>query len=212
MLGNLDSNQEQLIAISAVPLPRNCSGIPRISTVFIGRVYALAPTHTGPSWPRSRVFVSFLVTEPSRSRVPGMRHTRRSITACAQACSRATSQTPGEPPWLLETSTDRDDEPTQCGRVVPAVPNGRAGHHRGGTCCRNHRPNNVEGRGRPHRPKDSLQPGACRLVLPIFGQRSVTEPELMPPGQQRLDRCERGSLAECRCVRPDGLRRARHPR
>jgi hypothetical protein len=35
MLGYLDSNQEQMIAVSAVPLPRNWGGIPRISAVFM---------------------------------------------------------------------------------------------------------------------------------------------------------------------------------
>ncbi|ANP73136.1 hypothetical protein PA27867_2184 [Cryobacterium arcticum] len=36
LLGYLDSNQEQMIAISAESLPRNWGGIPRISAVFMG--------------------------------------------------------------------------------------------------------------------------------------------------------------------------------
>ena len=36
LLGYLDSNQEQMIAISAVSFPRNWGGIPRISAVFMG--------------------------------------------------------------------------------------------------------------------------------------------------------------------------------
>ena len=36
LLGYLDSNQEQMIGVSAVPLPRNWGGIPRISAVFMG--------------------------------------------------------------------------------------------------------------------------------------------------------------------------------
>jgi len=63
LLGYLDSNQEQMIAISAVSLPRNWGGIPRISAVFMDLVYALARTDTGPIWSRSEVSGSFLVTE-----------------------------------------------------------------------------------------------------------------------------------------------------
>jgi hypothetical protein len=40
LLGYLDSNQEQMIGISSVPLPRKWGGIPRISAVFMGLVYA----------------------------------------------------------------------------------------------------------------------------------------------------------------------------
>jgi hypothetical protein len=36
LLGYLDSNQEQMMCISAMPLPRNWGGIPRISAVFMG--------------------------------------------------------------------------------------------------------------------------------------------------------------------------------
>jgi hypothetical protein len=36
LLGYLDSNQEQMIGVSVVPLPRNWAGIPRISAVFMG--------------------------------------------------------------------------------------------------------------------------------------------------------------------------------
>ena len=63
LLGYLDSNQEQMIAISAVPLPRTWGGIPRISADFMGLVYALARTDTGSFWSRSGVSGSFLVTE-----------------------------------------------------------------------------------------------------------------------------------------------------
>ena len=62
LLGYLDSNQEQMIGVSAVPLPRNWGGIPRISAVFMGPVYALARTDTGPFWSRNEVSGSFLVT------------------------------------------------------------------------------------------------------------------------------------------------------
>ena len=66
LLGYLDSNQEQMIAISVVPLPRNRGGIPRISAVFMRLVYALARTDTGSFWSRRFVSGAFLVTQHQR--------------------------------------------------------------------------------------------------------------------------------------------------
>ena len=52
VLGYLDSNQEQLIVISAVAPTRNWGKMPRISAVFMVLFYALARTSTGRFWSR----------------------------------------------------------------------------------------------------------------------------------------------------------------
>ena len=65
MLGYLDSNQEQLIVISAVAPTRNWGKMPQISAVFMNSFYALARTDTGQFWLRKGVFGAFLVTASS---------------------------------------------------------------------------------------------------------------------------------------------------
>jgi hypothetical protein len=49
-------------AVSAVSLPRNWGGMPRMSAVFMDSLYGLIRRSTGAFWSRSEVSVSFLVT------------------------------------------------------------------------------------------------------------------------------------------------------